>query len=188
MDNGEALLQMSLEELWELFPIQLTEHQDCWARWFEEEKALLETVLPAGASVHHIGSTAIPDIWAKPIVDILIELPDVAALPQTASSLMTVGYLPMHEETARLDLNKGYTVHGFAERVFHVHLRVAGDAHELVFRDYLIRHPRAAQEYEKLKLRLWREYEHDRDGYTAAKGAFVTFCMEQAAQEIVRPE
>lgn len=82
------------------------------------------------------------------------------------------------------DLNKGYTPQGFAERVFHIHLRVAGDIDELYFRDYLNAHPEVAKEYERLKLSLWKEYEHDRDGYTAAKSAFVSKYTELAKAEL----
>ena len=63
----------------------------------------------------------------------------------------------------------GYTDNGFAEKVYHLHLRLEGDHDELYFRDYLIEYPQAAKEYEQLKLSLWKQFEHDRDGYTAAK-------------------
>lgn len=81
------------------------------------------------------------------------------------------------------DLNKGYTPEGFAERVFHVHLRIAGDNDELYFRDYLNAHPDVAQGYECLKLSLWKEFEHDRDGYTQAKAAFVRKYADLAKAE-----
>lgn len=54
-----------------------------------------------------------------------------------------------------------------------MHLRHCGDNDELYFRDYLIEHPDIAREYEKLKLNLWKEYEHNRDGYTNAKTEFI---------------
>lgn len=79
-----------------------------------------------------------------------------------------------------MSFNKGYTEDGFAERVFHLHLRYAGDHDELFFRDYLIEHPEAAREYEKLKLSLWKEYEHNRDAYTDAKTELVKKYTEQA--------
>ena len=69
---------------------------------------------------------------------------------------------------------------GFAEQVFHLHLRYAGNNNELYFRDYLNEHPQAAKEYEELKLRLWKEYEHNRDGYTEAKAEFVKRYTDQA--------
>ena len=88
----------------------------------------------------------------------------------------------MSQSDARRSYNKGYTENGFAERVFHLHLRMAGDNDELYFRDYLNEHPQAAKEYEQLKLSLWKQYEHDRDGYTAAKAAFVARCTGAAKQ------
>ena len=86
----------------------------------------------------------------------------------------------MSQSENGLSFNKGYTENGFAERVFHFHLRYAGDNNELYFRDYLIEYPAVAKEYEELKLRLWKEYEHDRDGYTNAKTELVKKYTEQA--------
>ena len=64
--------------------------------------------------------------------------------------------------------------------IFHLHLRYAGDNDELYFRDYLIEFPDIAREYEKLKLSLWEEYEHNRDAYTNAKTEFVKKYTEKA--------
>lgn len=79
----------------------------------------------------------------------------------------------MSDSGERASFNQGYTESGFAEKVFHLHLRLAGDHDELYFRDYMNAHPEAAKEYEALKLRLWKEYEHDRDEYTRQKTEFV---------------
>ena len=76
------------------------------------------------------------------------------------------GYICMNQNPKRISFNKGYTGNGFAERVFHLHPRYFGDNDELYFRDYFIEHPLAAMEYEKMKLKLWKEYKHNRDGYT----------------------
>lgn len=172
---GKALSDMSLAELWELFPIVLTPHQDCWALWYAEERdALLR--LAAGSfplRVHHIGSTAVRGIWAKPIVDILVELPNEAAIRLMAGRMTEQGYLVMSQQAGRLSLNKGYTEHGFAEKVFHIHLRLDGDNEELAFRNCLNSRPDVARAYEKLKLSLWKTYEHDRAGYTRAKTDFI---------------
>ena len=70
-------------------------------------------------------------------------------------------------------MNKGYTPSGFAQKVFHLHVRLWGDNDELYFRDYLREFPAVAKAYEALKLSLWRRFEHDRDGYTEAKGDFI---------------
>ena len=69
---GKKLSEMSIEELWQLFPIFLTEHQDCWESWYMEEVRELKEILPQDTKISHIGSTAVGSIWAKPIIDILV--------------------------------------------------------------------------------------------------------------------
>ena len=177
---GKKLSEMTLDELWQLFPIFLTEHQDCWKEWYCEEESLLKTILPQLERISHIGSSAIPAIWAKPIVDILIEIPKVSNLLDYKDLIINNGYICMSQSKNGLSFNKGYTENGFAERVFHLHLRYAGDNNELYFRDYLIEFPDIAKAYEKIKLSLWKEYEHNRDAYTNAKTEFVKKYTEQA--------
>ena len=80
----------------------------------------------------------------------------------------------MSDHNNRISFNKGYTEKGFAERVFHIHLRLLNDKDEIYFRDYLNKHTEIAKEYENLKLNLWKKYEHNRDRYTAEKTEFVT--------------
>ena len=62
----KKLSEMTLEELWQLFPIRLTEHRAEWADWYEQEAKHVRALLPDGARVSHIGSTAVEGIWAKP--------------------------------------------------------------------------------------------------------------------------
>ena len=177
---GKKLSEMSLEELWQLFPIFLTEHKDCWKEWYFEEERLLRNALQQITRISHIGSTAISSIWAKPIIDILAEVPKGSDLLDYKELITNVGYICMSHGEKGLSFNKGYTEEGFAEQVFHLHLRHSGDNDELYFRDYLIEYPHVAREYENLKLKLWREYEHNRDGYTNAKSEFVKLYTQKA--------
>jgi len=177
---GKKLSGMSLEELWQLFPIILTKHQEDWKEWYLEEESLLKNILPQVEKISHIGSTAIPAIWAKPIIDILVEVPKESNLLDYKALIANNGYICMSQSEDRISFNKGYTENGFAERVFHLHLRYAGDNDELYFRDYLIEFPDIAKEYEKLKLSLWNEHEHNRDAYTNAKTEFVKKYTEKA--------
>ena len=177
---GKKLSEMSLEELWLLFPIFLEEHKDYWKEWYLEEEKLLKRVLTKNERISHIGSTVIPSIWAKPIVDILVEIPKGTNLLDYKAEIINCGYICMSQSENRLSFNKGYTENGFSEKVFHLHLRYAGDNDELYFRDYLIEHSDVAKQYEVLKLNLWKKYEHNRDAYTNAKTEFVRKYTEKA--------
>lgn len=171
----KSLSEMTLEELWELFPIFLTEHKEEWNLWYkEEEQRILQLFPDMTFRINHIGSTAIAAIWAKPIIDILMEIPEDISMETIQQRLLSNGYICMSEDEKRISFNRGYTEEGFAEKVYHLHLRYRGDNDELYFRDYLNENPEIAKQYEKLKLSLWKEYEHNRDGYTSAKGAFIT--------------
>ncbi|MER2057102.1 MAG: GrpB family protein [Clostridia bacterium] len=182
---GKELSEMTLEELWELFPISLVEHSDKWADDYKEIELLLQNLF-AGWPIHrisHIGSTAIAGIWAKNIIDVMIEFPESSRLDDAARILEQNGFTIMSADTSRISLNKGYTPDGFADKVYHVHLRYAGDNNELYFRDYLNEHPDVAKEYEALKLRLWKQFEHNRDAYTDAKTEFITKWTAKARKE-----
>lgn len=177
-----SLEEMSLEELWQLFPIFLREHQAAWKDWYEAERLRLLSFLPEPQIVRlsHIGSTSVETIWAKPIVDILLEIPKETDMAVMRDLLLKNGYLLMSESQGRMSFNRGYTPSGFAERVFHLHLRYEGDHDELYFRDYLQEHPAVAKNYEKLKLSLWKQYEHNRDAYTEAKTDFIKKYTKEA--------
>ena len=179
---GKSLSEMTLEELWQLFPIVLEAPNPCWRQWYADEAQQLRCLLPPDTHLSHIGSTAIDGIWAKPIIDILAEVPQGVELNAAGAKLPWGGYRCMNQSDTRCSYNKGYTEEGFAQLVFHLHLRHAGDHDELYFRDYLNDHPAIAKEYEQLKLSLWKPYEHDRDGYTAAKASFVACCTQAAKQ------
>ena len=94
-------------------------------------------------------------------------------MEEIAHILEQNGFIKMSSEANRISLNKGYTKEGFADKVYHIHLRYAEDNDELYFRDYLNEHPDVAKEYETLKLQLWKRYEHNRDAYTDAKTDFI---------------
>ena len=178
MENINAemkqLNDMTLEELWELFPIVLTQHDPRWADWAEEEITILSRLLSGfDIRISHIGSTAIPGIMAKPIVDILVEIPTETDWKEVRKRMEASGYICMSASEERMSFNKGYTPDGYAERVFHIHFHPTGDNDEIHFRDYLISHPDVAKEYEHLKLSLLPRFKHNRDAYTEAKTDFV---------------
>ncbi len=176
---------MTLEELWELFPIFLVEHNDKWGTYYKEIESLLQRLLAdyPDCRISHIGSTAIPDIKAKNIIDVLVEIPSEASIEDVAHLMEKNGFIIMSTASKRISLNKGYTKYGFADKVYHIHLRFFGDNDELYFRDYLTAFPEVAKEYEQLKMGLWRKYEYDREAYTEAKGEFIRKWTNEALKE-----
>lgn len=154
----KKLLEMTKEELRRLFPIFLVPHKKEWRDVFAEEKGVLTSFLKdiKLLRIEHIGSTAIPDIYAKDIIDILIYVEEKDFV-RAESIFKENGYILMYQKETTAAFNKGYTEDGFAEKVFHVHLRTRGDIDELYFRDYLLEFLDVAKEYESLKLKLWKQ-------------------------------
>lgn len=185
---SKELTAMSLEELWELFPISLVEHNEKWEASYRNMEARLHELLAdfPDVRISHIGSTAIPEIQAKNIVDVLVEVPEDCNFEDAAQAIESGALTRMHSEEHRASFNLGYTKDGFAEEVFHVHLRYIGDNDELYFRDYLLDHPEVAKEYEALKLNLAKRFEHNRDAYTEAKSDFICKWTDVAKAEYAR--
>ncbi|MGB4660035.1 MAG: GrpB family protein [Mobilitalea sp.] len=174
----KELSEMTLEELWELFPIVLKEYNIEYPNWYEIEKKKLVGEFDDGTAVRisHIGSTAVPGIISKPIIDILMEISHTCDTAQLSDKLKSMQWGLMNysdKPTFKQTYNKGYTKVGLEEKVYHLHVRYADDWSELYFRDYLIEHPEVAREYAELKMQLKEKFEHNRDAYTDAKEAFV---------------
>lgn len=175
---GKALSEMSLEELWGLFPIILKEHNPEYEKWYLVEKDyIISNIGQKGIKrINHIGSTSVKGLIAKPTVDILLEIDKDYNIDWLKCNLIDMGWLLMSSENEpdmKMVFNKGYTPDGFDEKVYHLHVRYYGDWNELYFRDYLSEHSEIAEEYGKLKQSLWKKYEHNRDGYTDAKTEFI---------------
>jgi len=185
---GKQLSEMTLEELWELFPIILKEHNTDYKDWYETEKQKLLSCIDRKniKRISHIGSTAVEGLIAKPTVDILLEIDNEINIEQLTYTLLHNGWLVMSSENKpcmKMVFNKGYTKEGFEEKVYHMHVRYYNNWNELYFRDYLMEHEEVAKEYGKLKLELIEKYEHERDGYTEAKSDFILKYTEKAKEE-----
>jgi len=186
---AKPLSEMTNEELWQLFPIVLTEPRNAqWAQSFQREKQAIQSAVGLShiIAVHHIGSTAIQGILAKPTIDILLEITGDTDIHRLMKTMEEIGYgyndrpdsPPPH-----LTFIKGYTPEGFKGQVFHVHIRYEGDWPELHFRDYMNAHPNLVEEYAQLKLELKKRFEQDRDEYTRQKGDFI-----QKVQKLIEQE
>lgn len=156
-------------------PIRLVPHDPAWSARFEAEAALLaEAIGPwVTGGIHHVGSTSVPGLDAKPIIDIAV---GVESLEASRPCLELVGGLGYLYAPYRAEVMHWFCKPDPARRTHHLHLIPTGSGRledELLFRDFLRSHPGQAREYGVLKRRLAVDHAHDRDGYTAAKTAFV---------------
>jgi len=172
------LSNMTNEELWQLFPIILEEHNPLWEKRFEETKKRILGIIPAGSisRINHIGSTYVPGLVAKPTIDILVELSQGTDTDEIKSRMEAEGFgcllVPSNPPPHMMFL-MGYTPEGFKGQVYHVHFRYRGDWDELYFRDFLFDNKETADEYAELKKILALKFRNHRDNYTGAKGDFV---------------
>ena len=185
---AKDLSEMSFAELGQLFPILLSEHNPDWAKLYAQEKEAIAAALGEGmvAAIHHIGSTAVPGLTAKPTIDILLEVKNEADPKGIIAGLEGLGYSyspQPNNPPPHMMFMKGYTPEGFRGQAYHVHVRYPGDWDELRFRDYLIAHPETAAEYARLKQELKARFEHDREGYTQGKGAFVKAVVKKSQEK-----
>lgn len=141
---------------------------------------LRESLCDVALRIDHIGSTAVPGLAAKPIIDIQISVTDLQPTEPFRLPLERLGY------TFRADnpeLTKRYFREVPGTRRTHVHVRRAGSWAEqfaLLFRDYMRTHSEDAASYAQLKRQLAQEYTFDRHGYTEAKSGFIWEVMYRA--------
>jgi GrpB-like predicted nucleotidyltransferase (UPF0157 family) len=155
--------------------IEVLPHDPRWAALFRQEADALAALLgEALAAIHHIGSTAIPGVSAKPIIDLLVEVRAIEAVDALTPQFVTAGYLPRGENGI---VGRRFYFKGTEEqRSHHIHTFQQGSpeiARYLAFRDYMIAHPEDAAAYSRLKEELARRFPDDAAGYVAGKDAFV---------------
>lgn len=157
-------------------PAIIVEPDPGWVSEYEAEAALIDGVLGDRlAAIHHIGSTAIGGICAKPVIDILLETRDPVALDAIVGGMLQLRYDSVGEYgIARRRYFRKDDARGV--RRFHVHAFASGDAHvrrHLAFRDYMRAHPAEAAEYDALKRRLAAAHPGDKSAYSLGKDPFV---------------
>ena len=174
--------------------VSIVSYDPAWPRMFEQEKRDLQNCLPRELirRIEHFGSTAIPHLAAKPIVDILVE---VTSLEETKKRIVPVleaqGYDYFWRPTHAQDGPPFYAWFikrdSAGGRTHHIHMVESDFEHwdGLLLRDYLIEHADIAKEYETLKLSLARDYPSDRIAYTKGKTEFLVR-VTQTAKEYYR--
>lgn len=154
--------------------IEIIPYDENWKKLYEIEKQLLRSILGDHlVEIHHIGSTSIPNIMAKPIIDILIEAVDIEKIDALNQKFIEYGYEPKGENGIA---SRRYFQKGGDERTHHVHIFPFGHPEvrrHLAFRDYLIAHPDEAGRYEDLKAKLAKQYVYDPQKYNEGKSKLV---------------
>jgi len=147
-----------------------------WPMLFEEASAQLTAALgPAILTVHHVGSTAVPGLCAKPILDVLVSVPDFADATGLVAQLQVLGYEFRPEEEIP-DRHYFRRPPGGELRTHHLSLAEPGSRHHrttLAFRDALRHDPELAAAYARLKLELAQRFPRDRPAYIEGKTHFV---------------
>lgn len=166
--------------------VALAPYDPGWAESFRREKAHLEACLPREliVRIEHFGSTSVPGLAAKPIVDLLVEVSDLAAVREHVPPVLEAqGYdyfwrpsfgddvPPFYAWFIKRDPRSGARTH-------HIHMMGGGPEFEshwnrLLFRDWLIAHPDVAADYARLKRELASVSRHDRVAYTSGKSEFI---------------
>ncbi len=164
-------------------PTLLVPHNSQWLEEFKKESQLITQALgDEVVAIHHIGSTAINGIKAKPVIDILPEVRDIEKVDSFNGEMVKLGYTPRGENG--IPLRRFFVKDVNRVRAYHVHIFQSGNveiARHLNFRDYLRAHPDEAKAYEALKENLAAQFDNTLD-YAEAKTDFVRE-MDRRASE-----
>lgn len=165
-------------------PITVVPYRDEWPAAFAEQRDRLEAVLRPWlvGPVEHIGSTAVPGLAAKPIVDMLARVEDHEGAAGMAAALRPIGWVHAPEPGDTDNRKWSFCFPSIALRTHHLH--VVEDSSPdwpqlLAFRDHLRSHPAEAAEYARLKAALATVDDRDRPRYRAGKAPFITGVLDR---------
>ncbi len=164
-----------------MHPVVILEYDSRWPLLFEEEKAHILAALPGlDCTIEHVGSTSVPGLAAKPIIDIMIGIAELDQVMALIAPLAALGY----EYCGDVGIPGNRFFRKGEPRSHHLHvfeLNHPEYIRHLVFRDYLRTHSEAAQEYELLKRALAQKYPEDSFAYTMSKTEFVKSVEKKAS-------
>jgi GrpB-like predicted nucleotidyltransferase (UPF0157 family) len=166
-------------------PIYMVPHDPKWPSLFTLERSRVEAVLGSWAqAIEHVGSTAVPGLDAKPVIDLMVGVRGVRNADRCIRPLEGIGYSYWAENpNPDRALFVKFVDAGRTSRTHNLHLvEISGDLwnDRLIFRDYLRAHPETAKEYAWLKHDLASRFRDDREAYTEAKTGFVSTMVERA--------
>lgn len=165
--------------------VEVITHNPRWKNEFEQEaqniKAIYDDLL---LEIHHIGSTSVAGLKAKPIIDIMPVVSDINAVDKFDQQMRALGYEPLGENgiSGRRFFRKNSKEAG--KRTHHVHIFDQSNQNDIIrhlaFKAYLIAHPEIANQYGNLKSRLAATYPNDIESYMAGKNDFIKETEKQA--------
>jgi GrpB-like predicted nucleotidyltransferase (UPF0157 family) len=166
-------------------PVRIERYDPAWPLRYAEERAALERTIGGWVvgGIHHVGSTAVPGLDAKPTIDILVGVRDLDDARGCFAQVAELGYL---HAAYRSDEMHWFCKPNPSRRTHHLHLVPVTSPRfrdELAFRDYLRTHADVAASYATLKRRLATDFAHDREGYTASKTEFISRMLDRAVTE-----
>ena len=154
--------------------IQVVAYSEDWPAMFVVERSALQQILAKVLiQLDHIGSTSVPQLMAKPIIDMLMEVSSLTALDQLQAKIQALGYSAMGEFGIA---GRRFYTKGGDLRSHHIHAFVSGDDNlfrHRAFRDYLRAHPVIKQQYGQLKQQQALMCRHDSDLYQQGKNSFI---------------
>lgn len=162
--------------------VELVQYKSTWNTEFLKEKEALDLLFKDDiVTIEHVGSTSIPNIKAKPIIDIVVGLKQFEYGERYIEPLLELGYIFKGHlgKSRRYFFSKGNDI----ERTHHLHLVEFGDRNwknQILFRDYLLANSDIAKEYNELKQLLEEKYSDDRTSYTDKKSKFVLEIISKA--------
>lgn len=168
--------------------VHLTHYDPIWPERFQQEKKLLAAALqPLQAQIEHMGSTAVPGLAAKPIIDIMIGLEDFAQADTLIPIIQKLGYDYDPEWQVGMPERRYFVKRQQEVRTHHIHMVEAGSEfwnRHLMFRNYLRNNPHIRDEYASLKWELVKRDWQELNDYANAKTAFIRRVEAQARSEI----
>lgn len=165
--------------------VELAPYDENWVKEFEQEKKRLEKILGKSAlDIQHVGSTSIPGLRAKPILDIAVAVENASKLKELIGVLSDAGYdvKDSINELGEILARKGTP----ENRTHYIHVEVINSLfwnNHILFRDYLLSHPEYIKKYENLKTEMFERFKDERKLYTAAKNDFIEEVLEFARAE-----
>ncbi|MBN1954768.1 MAG: GrpB family protein [Anaerolineae bacterium] len=165
-------------------PVVIVDYDPQWPIRYEEEKLrILKVIGDKVIDIQHVGSTAVPGLGAKPIVDIMVAIYSLDDAATCFDPLAAIGYQYVPEYEAFIPERRFFVKGSPETRTHHLHMverRSNFWRDHLLFRDFLRTHPEVARRYHALKRELAQRYGTNRNGYTDAKGAFIEATITQA--------